>query len=241
MPPSKKWRDAANYEYLMDADGEQIAWEFLRRKNNYKKAYAAYSLNDTKSEKRPYHFSVRKFLDPAIAKIPDGDKGKLFRRPLVKMYPTDVRANKSGSVQTIKLPKETQVLLRFDLSRSIRLQLESAEEKLGTRLKELKTKGVVIGALQRLEKTRPYLYIRRLRIMDAQNAGARDEDIVANFSKDPTVGVKGGCDSSNLRSDKKEIKRMSGGGYRTLAHLSRIPRVKRAVTVQLADHASTKT
>jgi len=239
MPPSGKWRDVASYEYLMHADGEQIAWEFLRRKNNYKKAYAAYSLDDTKSENKPYHFSLRKFLDPDIAKIPAGDKGQLFRTPAVKVYAADIRATKYTFMQKGELHKPSQVLLRFDLSRSIPLQLKSAKDELKTQLQLLKNAGVVVGVRQRLEDR--HFYIRRLRIIDAKNAGATDADIIEQFSKDSPIGPTSRYEASNLRSDKKAINEMRKDGYRTLAHVKGAQRRKRAVTVQLADHASTKT
>ncbi len=213
MAKSKQldWKSASDYEYIIKLSKKRLAWEYLRRSEDYQKAYhRGHSGNKNTRDAIKEKFGIKDLLDPHVTPLPKAIAKKFFVfSNLVAHYPIKKDGEKSVFVSPVP---NAQVAIVFDLSISIPRQVERVSKKLKEALRKLIEQGVVTTPVQN-NKSRT-LDIRYLRVIDALAQGASDDAIVGVLSKEATL--KKQYSKDNLRKDKDLIESLQKA-YRSIA------------------------
>ena len=197
------WLDAAAYSNFSDWDFDRWRWEFLRRRDDYRRDYkAAYRsriaagyMDAKMDEKSFFHdgaelYELVQYFDPSVSSW--GADGPNWSDPRIMLAEPPDASERWWQIKT----------LTFDLSKPIVPQVEAAkalllEEQRGANLTPEEQMTLVygskysggrdismdevVGALQyapRSMKISPQKWARYLRVLDAREAGASLSQIV---------------------------------------------------------------
>lgn len=207
------WRDAAAYTTDEQWDSDRWQWEFLRRRDDYRKAYhlaksdniGLHSVLDDNEGIAFFHedaalFELDLFFDPAVSDW--GSSGPLWSDPVFKLRPPHDAHERWWQIKT----------LTFDLGKPIAPQLDAAKELLLqeqglAQLTPREQMAFAYGAeyagcgemplaemcakLQRNPralKYQPGKWAVYLRVLDAREAGASWANITEVLYLDGTLG-----------------------------------------------------
>jgi len=206
------WETLEDYKYIEDLEPNQIAWEFLRRNNNYKQHWERYSGLPT--DQKGYNTSKSYASEWQLEQMVDYNEVSPNLHWRISNQATVIsRANR------IYLSNEpSHVALGFNLNQSINKQLESAKNILEEKLNELKTNDL-------LEAQTPpnalKIKLTHLRVLDAKSDNATPTELAIKIyfeqNKEPHHDSEGYAQTANTLSKQLEVaEKLCNGDYEKL-------------------------
>lgn len=200
------WRKPEDYDSLDNLTPSQWAWEFLRRNEEYIKAWNRYieylsSPDDSAQPVSEELWGAWKwglkglYLDPYerhrnVEFLPLGGE-----EALMTFHPPEKEGDGVRYVGYLGRQKAGKIIVEFDVSLPIKKQLHVVEKTLSRHHRELKDCGVAVRDTPKLRRD-PDEWKILLRVLDAKAAGMRDKEIAhalfPNIStrSDDQAGVK---------------------------------------------------
>ena len=223
------WKDESAYQWLLrpDCNTLQIAWEFLRRNQEYGDAVAHFwttkagisadcfddyltenGLQLDEADRQQWLQNYQSQWRIGAPEPTDADDGWLaFPLPSVDEEHT-FQALKNGAVVG------PRILLPVDLSEP----LERTFERLQAEIRELRDRGIRSGVVvpKNTRKVAPALYVQYLRILDATAAGAGYEEIGATLTPDAINDPDDRQRDKRTRAAHAAASKLQDLGYREL-------------------------
>jgi hypothetical protein len=190
------WKKESDYDYIQKLSKKRLAWEFLRRSEDYQKSYRRAISGVENEQVIKKRFGIRELIAPDVTPLPVAKSRKFFVFRRLVVHPSTKSEGKRSII--IHPVTDAQVAIAFDLAISIPRQVERVEKRLKEALREMIQQGVLKKPVQNAKGR--HLDIRYLRVIDADSAGVTDGAIVEALSVGTQVSKRYSHD--NLRKDK---------------------------------------